>query len=382
MGKPTIRENALPILAATAFLVFGLSGCMGTAGKALESHEKGVSKVFEDEYVVPKKPVDRAYIGCAWSRQFGPVEDPSAPEIRVRKERSLNNIQQEYAYSLGIALGDKKVAQAIDPATGQVLVQAGGSLEAGARKARLEQARMEGVEIVSPVSLADIPFEQNIAYVTEALRLANFRIRDEQAGKIGVAAGGGLGSGARMIGADAGSVGRTGTEGEGLVVAYKLHSIDPASYRKQESGAVPLELDRNVDLPGGGFFVKARLQAIEPGAGKSLPRNLLWACARADAKSRDMVAAWLVDIRPTEPGKKSLTIAFPALPKIEDCDSYRGYLNARIDPATDRIVRQRIQVMILDADVSDALQPARFDARVSLVDESFTVRLVKPSEMR
>ncbi len=39
-------------------------------------------------------------------------------------------------------------------------------------------------------------------------------------------------------------------------------------------GILPLPLDKVVDFPASKMFVKARLQIIEPGAGRSLPRNL------------------------------------------------------------------------------------------------------------
>jgi len=120
---------------------------------------------------------------------------------------------------------------------------------------------------------------------------------------------------------------------------------------------------------------------IEPGASKSLPRNLLWSCPRAEATSRDMVAAWIVEIRPTDPRRKSLAIAFPAHPKVEDCQNYQGTIFSRIDPATDKIIRDRVNITIMDAELSDAMKPKTWDVRVSLVAESFNVRLVKPSEI-
>jgi hypothetical protein len=63
-----------------------LAGCVSTSGTALESHKKGMESIAEKEYFIPKKPVDRAYIGCAWSKQFGPVEDPAVADIRTKKD--------------------------------------------------------------------------------------------------------------------------------------------------------------------------------------------------------------------------------------------------------------------------------------------------------
>jgi hypothetical protein len=74
-------------------------------------------------------------------------------------------------------------------------------------------------------------------------------------------------------------------------------------------------------------------------------------------------------------------VAFPAYPRIDDCQHYGGTIQARIDPATDRIVRQRIRLTLVDADLTDALRPKVFDARVSLLEESFNILLVRPAEL-
>jgi hypothetical protein len=344
--------------------VFLLAGCAGTMA---ETQKKGISSIADKDYVIPKKPVDKHAIGWAWSKQFGPVEDANADEIQIKKEKSFNNMQQDFAYNIGLGLGAKSIE--------------GLGGEAGIQRGKADRSKMEGVEIIGPVSLADVPFEPNVPYITEALRLANFKLSNESSLKagIGASANAGIGSATAML--EGGVHGRRGLEGEGLVVAYKLHRIDTKSYAKAESGNQRLELDKSVDFPKGNVIVKARLQAIEPGAKKSLPRNLLWSCPRAEAASRDMVAAWIVEIRSTDPKRKSLAIAFPAFPKVEDCQSYQGTIFSRIDPVTDKIVRQRINLTIVEAEVSDAMKPTAWDARVSLIDESFNVRLVNPSEM-
>ena len=356
-------------------------GCATPGPGALDSHQKSVGAVLEEEYFVPRKPVDRAYIGCAWSRQFGPIEDPAVADIRTKKERSLNNVQQDFAYSRGISLG------------GTLTSETAGGLAVG--QSGLAKAKLEGVEVITAVSLADIPFEPDVSYVTEALRLANFRIKDEKAARAEMTgkAGGGLtnvaGTGIDVTTGPAsaggslggGSTSRIATEGEGLVVAYKLHRIDPNTLRVKESGSLRLDLNQSVDVPSSGTLLKARLEVIEPGSGKSLPANVLWACSKAEARRRDVIAAWLVDIRPTDPKRKSLTIAFPAYPKIDDCRSYDGIVHSRIDPATDRIVRQKIRVTVVDAELADDFRPKQWDARAAMQDESFNVRQVRPSEL-
>ena len=119
-------------------------GCVGTMGTAMKSHQEAIGSVMEEEYIVPKKPIDRHFIGCAWSKQFGPIEDPLVSDIQVRKERSFNDITQDFAYKTGLGLG------------GQTIV--GPKAEAGISGSSQKKAQLGGVEIITPVSLADIPF--------------------------------------------------------------------------------------------------------------------------------------------------------------------------------------------------------------------------------
>ena len=364
MKKASLIRMIGAFIFAGPLTVFLLTGC---GGSVAETQKRGIAPIADSEYVVPKKPVDRHAIGWAWSKQFGPLEDPNADEIQIKKEKSFNNVQQEYARNIGVGLGGKSIEGV------------GGG--AGIQRGKGDATRLEGVEIINPVSLADIPFEPNVPYITEALRLANFRLQSDKSFQIGVGGSANVPVGTVSGGAEIGTRGRTGLEGEGLVVAYKLHRIDPKTYTKTESGSQRLELNKSLDFPQAKVIVRARLQMIEPGASKSLPRNLLWSCPRAEATSRDMVAAWIVEIRPLDPRRKSLAIAFPGFPKVEDCQNYQGTIFARIDPATDKIIRDRVHITIVDAELTDAMQPKAWDVRVSLVAESFNVRLVKPSEV-
>ncbi len=354
-------------MALLVLCAFGMAGCVG--GTALQSHTDTVGEMTEDEYMITKRPVDRHYIGAAWSKQFGPVVDPTQPEVRIKKERSFSGIQQDFAMKAGLAVGAQPVAA---PIAGEASIQGG----------KVEKGKMEGLEIISPVNLADIPFEPDFNYITEALRLANFRIGKEASigAGVGVSAGSVAGTGTAAV--EVGAQSRKATEGEGLVVAYKLQTIDKDSYKKKDGGMLPLTLNKSLDISSAGSIVKARLQTIEPGAGKSLPRNVLWACAKADAQSRDMLAAWLIDIKPLDPKRKSLTIAFPAFPKIEECQNYSGVIFSRIDPLTDRIIRQKVGIAVIDADVTETMQPKLFDARVSVIEESFKIKTVKPFDLQ
>jgi len=333
----------------------------------VETQRKEIIPVTNGEYVVPTKPVDRHAIGWAWSKQFGPVESPNVDEIRIKKEESFNNAQCEFARNVGLALEAERAE--------------GVGTKTFADGGKGNVPRPEGVEVISPVSLADIPFEPNIAYITEALRLTSFHRPDERSSQAPMGRSANVPLGGSEARAESRNHGRNGLAGEGLVVAYKLHRIDLKTYMKTESGIQRLELNRPLDFARMNVIIKVRLQTIEPGANKSLPENLLWPCSIAKAGKRDMVAAWIVEIRLRDQKRKSLEIAFPAFPEVEDCQNYRGTIFSRIDPFTDKIVRERIDITIVDAGLSDVMKPKTWDGRVNLINESFNVRVVKPSEV-
>lgn len=394
-GDSPDRLTNLMILGSLIMILL-LTGCASTA---IEAHKKGVQTVAEKEYFIPKKPVDRPYIGCAWSKQFGPVEDPPTADIRIKVERSFDTMQQNFAYNVGISLGAQSIkgvtsdsAAGVAGVTSEALTEAagvttapaigtaitkGGTVEAGVEAGKARKSDLENVQIISPVSLADVPFELNIPYITEALRLGNFAMRSQSTGKAGITAE--LSS---VKGGVKGAMdGAGGTTGQGLVVAYKLHTIDPKTYSKQDSGSISLQLDKTTDFPRANLFVRSQLRVIEAGANKPLPRNLLWSCDRAEATSKDMVAAWIIEVRSKDPKRKSLQIAFPAFPRIEDCQGYSGVIYSRIDPLTDKIIRQKINITIMQQELSDSLKPIKWEAQVSLVDESFNIKLVKQDDL-
>jgi hypothetical protein len=354
-----------------------ISFLMGCATTPMETHQKGMESITEKEYFIPKKPVDRHYIGCAWSKQFGPVEDPGASDIRIKVEKSFNAMQQYFAYNVGVSFGAQSIKTTTsDPSTGPLITK-GATVEAGAEVGKAKKGQLENVQIISPVSLADIPFEPNIPYITEALRLGNFILKSEMAGKGGVS----VTASSVQAGAKGAMEGGAGTTGEGLVVAYKLHMIDPKTYTKLDSGNIALELDKAIEFQKVNLFTKCYLRVIYPGSNQPLPPNLLWSCDSAFAKSKEMVAAWIIELRSMDPKRKSLQIAFPAFPKIEDCQSFSGVIYSRIDPLTDKIIRQKINITIIQEELSDALKPKKWEARMSLVDESFNIKLVKQGDL-
>jgi len=364
--KNDTSRSAGILMLIMSIIILYLTGC---AVAPMETHKKGLESLTEEEYFIPKKPVDRHFIGCAWSKQFGPLEDPAASDIRIKVERSFNSMQQIFAYNVGASLGGQstKGGQGTKGATAEL------GIEAGAGR----KSELENVQVISPVSLADIPFEPNIPYITEALRLGNFRLRSESAGKAGIT----VQAGSIKGGIKGSTESAGGTTGEGLVVAYRLHMIDPKTYSKQDSGSIALELDQTTDFPQARLLVRSQLRVIEAGANKPLPRDLLWSCDRADAKSRDMVAAWIIELRSKDPKRKSLQIAFPAFPKIEDCQNFSGVIYSRIDPLTDKIIREKINISIIQEELSDSLKPIKWEARMSLVDESFNIKLVKQGDL-
>jgi hypothetical protein len=374
---------------ALSIIVLYLTGCASTA---IEAHKKGIETVAEKEYFIPKKAVDRHYIGCAWSKQFGPIEDLTAADIRIKVERSFDSMQQSFAYNVGVSLGGQSTLGGVN--VGGVLGTKGGdtkqgrntivggdtkgaTAELGIEGGAGRRSELENVQIISPVSLADIPFEMNVPYITEALRLGNFKLKSESAGKAGIT----VQVDSIKGGIKGATEGTGGTTGEGLVVAYKLHIIDPKTYSKRDSGSIGLELDRTADFPQADLFVRSQLKVIEAGANRPLPRNLLWACDRAEATSKDMVAAWVIELRSKDPKRKSLQIAFPAFPKIEDCQNFMGVIYSRIDPLTDKIIREKINISIIQEELSDSLEPKKWEARMSLVDESFNIKLVKEGDL-
>src|SRR4030042_3510448 len=116
-------------------------------------------------------------------------------------------MQQNFAYNVGVSLGGQSTKtvttgtgveawkakksqsediQVISPAGGQSTI--GATVEAGVEAGKAKKSQLEDVQIISPISLADVPFELNIPYITEALRLGNFALKSEMAGKAGVSA--------------------------------------------------------------------------------------------------------------------------------------------------------------------------------------------------
>ena len=94
--------HAKRLVLSICVILIPLTGCAVTP---METHRKGMEGLTEKEYFIPQKPVDRAFIGCAWSKQFGPIENPAADDIRTKMDRSFDSMQQNFAYRIGVSLG-------------------------------------------------------------------------------------------------------------------------------------------------------------------------------------------------------------------------------------------------------------------------------------
>jgi hypothetical protein len=64
-----------------------------------------------------------------------------------------------------------------------------------------------------------------------------------------------------------------------------------------------------------------------------------------------------------------------------DCQHFSGVIYSRIDPLTDKIIRQKISLSILHEELSDSLKPLNWEAQASLVDESFNIKVVKQGDL-
>ncbi len=104
IGFRTNDKCSTKMFMLAMFIIIPLVGCATTP---METHIKGMESLTEKEYFIPQKPIDRHFIGCAWSKQFGPVEDPTSSDIRIKVERSFDTMQQNFAYNVALSLGGR-----------------------------------------------------------------------------------------------------------------------------------------------------------------------------------------------------------------------------------------------------------------------------------
>jgi hypothetical protein len=349
--------------------LFLISGCVSTqTGPAMDTHAKEMGKITGNVYHIPKMPIDRAFLGYVWTKKHGPVKGDNYYPVRVSKEKSFSSIHQDFSHKALLSLGAKSA----------ILPVGGGT---GVEGEIVDKIKTSGTQILKPASLAEVPFELGLNFITEALRVEGFKLTANRSNRaeIEAAATTPLGGGGAKAGV--GNRSSQGTAGEGLVIGYKIQAIDEKTYEKNTSGPKNLHLNRNIVLDASGVRVKAQFEKISFGEGKPLP-NVMWACAKARGKKREMAAAWIVDVR-YKKGRKtnSLKIGFPAHPQIPDCQDFTGFLGARIDPRTEKIVRKTLYINLNEATIDHFMNTDKWDAEIELEEETFDVTTVTPEEL-
>lgn len=340
-----------------------LSGCNGK--KATVQHQDQVEDVFGQTYLVPNFPKDKPCIGHWLSPKGKLVEAQGIADMETRTERSHSNMQQDFAFSFGTGA----IAKTFFGPAG----------EAGIDIADVDRSQFKGLEIITPEVYSDIPFEPNVAYVTEAMRLTRYDIASKGQFKAEAGAKSANEVGIGTLSVSGGTDSNSGTSGDGLVVAYKLEMLE--SMTKQESGFIPLPLNKNVSFDAGGLIAKATMAGVQGGSGNALPYDIWWACDNAESSSENMVAAWVFTVRSLGQRDVDIKVGFPAIPAMSGCAKFSRVVDSYQKPGTDTFVRTHMTVTLLEAEVDDFMQPKVFDARISFSKEEFTTRIVKPQEI-
>jgi hypothetical protein len=353
--KPVFR-NIPKIKIGTALLLGTvLSGCMPAA-------ITDVRTSIGQEYQVLKFPVNQHNIGSEWSKKFNATGKGMLTEDKIRVEKSLKRMDRGTAHQVAVGIA--------------ALIPSGAGASADVEADVLKQIELHDLQIVRPVSLGYIPFKPGIAYVTEALRLQGFSIDNENKFKFQVGA---TGTDGNSAGLGAGTGASSGFGGEGLVIGYIVQTVDSSSYTKQEYGPIALDLDgRRIPVGAANITAGASYEKIVAGSGKSLPKNLLWACKRAASKKDSINAAWVITLNITGDEKKTLKIAFPAHPEIEDCGEFESVVATGINSVTDKIERTVARIAIDRASVNEMIDPNEFSATVTATKESFTIKTINP----
>jgi len=338
--------------------VFLISGCV-------PSNITDVRTSIGDEYHVLKLPTMQHNIGSEWSKQFNATGKGALSEDKIRVEKSLKQLDRGTAHEVAVGIA--------------ALSNSGLSGGVGIDAEILKQINMSNLQVVKPVSLGYIAFKPGINYVTEALRLEGFSIDDEKRIKLQASVTGSDSPDRSSANFGVGAAGNSGMSGEGLVIGYVVQTVDNATYRKEESGPVDLTLDsRRVQVGGANISAAASFEKVVAGSGKSLPKSLLWACRRAASRKDAINAAWVVTLALSGEEKKTLKIAFPAHPEIEDCSEFEGVVTTGINSVTDQIERTTAHIVIDRASVTEMIAPAEFSATISATKESFKVKTVYP----
>lgn len=318
-----------------------------------------------EEYHVLKLPVAQHNIGSEWSKKFGATGKGMLTEDKIKVAKSLKRLDKGTAHQVALGIS--------------ALSQTGVSGGVGVGGDITNQINLHGLQIVKPVDIGYIAFKPGIAYVTEALRLEGFAIDDNKSVRMQIGVKGSDAPNRSSAGWEAGSASNSGYGGEGLVIGYILQMVDNSTYAKQENGPVELTMNQGrVSIGNANVSAEVSFEKIVAGSGMSLPKNLLWACKKASSKKDSINAAWVLTLKITGDEKKTLKIAFPAHPEIEDCSEYESVVASGINSATEQIERTIVKIAIERSAVNEMLDPMEFGASVTAIKESFALKTIEP----
>ncbi len=349
--KPKIPLSLLPLLG-----VLLLSACATNPTVDIRS-------TIGQEYHVLKFPVKQHNIGSEWSKQFNATGKGALTDDKIRIEKSLKRLDKGSANQIALGLA------AITPSG------LGGA--AGIEADLFKRLNMHDLQVIKPLAPGYIAFKPGKLYVGEALRLEGFALDAERKLALEARATGSESpnKGSATFGVSTGS--SDGMGGEGLVIGYVLQAVEEGSYEKNERGPAEISLaPGRVPLGDSGISAVATYEAIVPGSGKGLPKNLLWACKRAASRKETINAAWVVTVTVSGEERKTLKIAFPAYPAMDDCSEYEGVIATGINSVTDKIERTRLMIALNRAELSEMLEPREFNATITAIQESFRIKTV------
>jgi hypothetical protein len=279
-------------------------------------------------YHIPKVPVDRAFIGYVWDKNSGPIKGKMYQPVQVVKKQSLATSHKKFAIKALLSFNGKSTTI---PLKDEIAAKINNN----------------GIQTLKATSLAKIPFETGLNFVTEALRVDGFKMNADQSS---------------LDQADS-----------GLVIGYKIQTIDENSHKKQTSRPIAIFLDEDLSLSDS-IWSKAQLIKINYGDEEPLS-NVIMACAKAQSKKDEITAAWVVEISYGEIfAIKSFKVGFPAYPNFVDCHSYSIFITARVDHITGRIIRKAIHIKLDRATIDHYMNTALWDAGIIVEEDSFAVR--------
>lgn len=322
-----------------------------------------IRSTIGQEYHVLKFPVMQHNIGSEWSKQYNATGKGALTDDKIRIEKSLKRLDKDSANQIALGLA------ALDPRG------LGGA--AGIDANFYKRLNMHNLQVIKPVSPGYIAFKPGVLYVGEALRLEGFELDTDRKVALEARATGSDSpqKGSTTLGASTGS--SDGMGGEGLVIGYVVQSVEEGSYKRNEIGPIELSLTGGgVTLGDAGISAMVTYETIVPGSGKGLPKNLLWACKRAASRKDTINAAWVITVTVTGEDRKTLKLAFPAYPAVEECSDYEGIIATGINSVSDKIERTKLIVSLRKAELSEMLEPLEFSATMTALNESFRIKTI------